>query len=150
MDPEYFEKRWRFIMKHPMLCASILGAGLLVGFSFSNLYYKSIVELSEERVRYADFANVERMKKTYEKDLEAAIKSAKEIKFSADCAWTKPICVSFDDTLTSGTARQIVLHNDVYEALCPDIDYDHCKTLDEAYKANDIIWSPNAQAIDSK
>jgi hypothetical protein len=34
------------------------------------------------------------------------------------CDWTRPILVSDDDVFTPRTARQILRHNDTWEALC--------------------------------
>ena len=34
------------------------------------------------------------------------------------CSWVKPIYVSGKDVLTSDTIRQIVIHNETWEAIC--------------------------------
>ena len=35
-----------------------------------------------------------------------------------DCSWTKPILVADEDVLTEATARDILVHNEVWERLC--------------------------------
>lgn len=34
------------------------------------------------------------------------------------CAWVRPVMVSKDDALTDETARQILMHNEQWEAVC--------------------------------
>jgi len=34
------------------------------------------------------------------------------------CSIMEPILISHDDVLTEGTARQILIHNEVYERVC--------------------------------
>ena len=37
---------------------------------------------------------------------------------ATDCAWARPIYVSRSDTLTDGTARQILAHNETGKTMC--------------------------------
>lgn len=148
-DSEFWKREWPTLKKAPISFIALFSLGFCAGLAISNLYYKHIVELAEERVKFADFANVERMKKHYEKDLDAAIKRADDalkdntIKFSTDCAWVKPICMSLEDSITVGSARQILLHNESYEAICPEVDKDYCKNLELPYKDERLLWPPN-------
>ena len=34
------------------------------------------------------------------------------------CDWVRPILISRDDVLTDGTARQILEHNETWQAVC--------------------------------
>ena len=35
-----------------------------------------------------------------------------------DCSWTRPILVGDEDVLSEATARDILVHNEVWERLC--------------------------------
>lgn len=35
-----------------------------------------------------------------------------------DCSWVRPILVGDEDQLTEATARDILIHNEVWERLC--------------------------------
>lgn len=37
------------------------------------------------------------------------------------CKWVSPIYISKADTLTAGTARQILTHNETWKANCDDV-----------------------------
>jgi len=35
-----------------------------------------------------------------------------------DCSWVRPILIDDEDQLTEATARDILIHNEVWERLC--------------------------------
>ena len=37
-----------------------------------------------------------------------------------DCSWARPILVGDEDQLTEATARDILVHNEVWERLCSE------------------------------
>jgi len=37
-----------------------------------------------------------------------------------DCSWVRPILVGDEDQLTEATARDILIHNEVWERLCTE------------------------------
>jgi len=136
MGFEYWEERWGFIMKHPILFV----ATFLAGFAVATIYAHDRVETAEKMVELSDYKTVVELQDRHKAEIEAAIKEARKTTYVSSCAYTKPICFSIKDRLTRGTAEQALVHNEVLAEICPVETKDYCKNYEKQPNSDEIAF----------